>query len=40
VLALYSAISYLRVRFGAVSKEGEPCALGQATVGLPVAIED
>jgi hypothetical protein len=40
LLAFHSAISYLRVRFGAVSREGEPCALGDATVGLPMAIED
>jgi hypothetical protein len=40
LLALQSALSYLRVRFGAVSRQGEPCSLGEATVGMPVAVED
>jgi hypothetical protein len=39
-LALHSAISYLRARFGAVSHDSEPCSLGQATVGRPIAMED
>src|SRR5688500_6068877 len=39
-LALHSAISYLRARFGAVNDQGHPCSLGSATVGRPVAIED
>jgi hypothetical protein len=39
LLALHCAISYLRARFGAVSRDGEPCSLGAATVGRPVAIE-
>ena len=39
-LAYHSALSYLRVRFGAISREGQPCHLGEATVGLPVAVED
>jgi hypothetical protein len=40
MLAFQSALSYLRVRFGAVSRQGEPCHLGDATVGMPVAVED
>jgi hypothetical protein len=39
-LAYHSALSYLRVRFGSISREGQPCRLGEATVGLPVAVED
>lgn len=40
LLAFESAMSYLRVRFGAVARQGEPCHLGEATVGMPVAVED
>jgi hypothetical protein len=40
LLALYSAISYLRARFGAVHNPGRPCSYPSATVGLPVAIQD
>jgi hypothetical protein len=40
LLAFNSAVSYLRARFGAVSREGQPCSLGGATVGMPVAIDD
>src|SRR5262245_48433766 len=39
-LALYSAISYLCARFGAVRRPEQPCSYGSATVGLPVAIAD
>ena len=39
-LALYSAISYLRARFGAVNEPGHPCDLSASTVGRPIAIED
>jgi len=39
-LALHSAISYLRARFGAVHNPGRPCSYPSATVGLPVAIQD
>jgi hypothetical protein len=39
-LALHSAISYLRARFGAVNQEGQPCSLGEARVGRPVSIEE
>jgi hypothetical protein len=39
-LALHSAISYLRARFGAVNEPGHPCSLGAARVGRPVPIED
>jgi hypothetical protein len=40
LLALHSAVSYLRARFGSVSRDGLPCALGGATVGMPVAVDD
>jgi hypothetical protein len=39
-LAIYSAITYLKARFGAVSEPGRPCNLGSATVGRPIAVED
>lgn len=39
LLAFHSAVSYLCARFGAVSRDGRPCSLGEATVGLPVAVE-
>ena len=40
LLAFHSAVSYLRARFGSVSREGQPCSLGGATVGMPVAVDD
>ena len=40
LLALHSAISYLRARFGSVSRDGQPCSLGGATVGMPVSVDD
>ena len=39
-LALYSAISYLRARFGAVNEPEHPCDLGASSIGCPIAIED
>ena len=39
-LALYSAISYLRARFGAVNEPEHPCDLRASTVGPPIAIDD
>ena len=39
-LALHSAISYLRARFGAVNEPGHPCDLSSSTVGPPVPIAD
>ena len=40
LLAFHSAVSYLRARFGSVSRDGQPCSLGGATVGMPVAVDD
>ncbi len=40
LLAFHSAVSYLRGRFGSVSRDGQPCSLGGATVGMPVAVDD
>jgi hypothetical protein len=40
LVALCSAISYLGARFGGVRNPGQPCSLGSATLGLPIAIED
>jgi len=39
-LALYSAISYLRARFGVVNEPEHTCDLSASTVGPPIAIED